>query len=241
VTAISPDFELISSQQVNGDKVPNPLYQRTIADDDKPKKLSWERPLLHCTIKGPNGRLLNIMNIHFKSKLATKASDLMRDGYSWNSAAGWAEGFFVSSMKRVGAALEARVLIDSIFENDPNASIVIAGDFNAKSDEVPIMAVQGRVQETGNEELTSRVMVPLENNIPSSSRHTLFHHGKGEMIDHILASQSLVQCFRAAEIHNEALQDESIAWATDKKYPASDHAPVVAEFDSSLFVAPLTS
>ena len=32
------------------------------------------------------------------------------------------------------------------------------------------------------------------------------------------------------EIHNEALHDESIAFASDVKYPESDHAPFVAAF-----------
>jgi exonuclease III len=35
----------------------------------------------------------------------------------------------------------------------------------------------------------------------------------------------------AAQIHNEVLHDESIAFATDRQYPESDHAPVVATFE----------
>ncbi|MEM9748885.1 MAG: endonuclease, partial [Actinomycetota bacterium] len=33
------------------------------------------------------------------------------------------------------------------------------------------------------------------------------------------------------EIHNEILHDESLAFAGDAKFPESDHAPVVAEFE----------
>ncbi len=50
------------------------------------------------------------------------------------------------------------------------------------------------------------------------------------MIDHVLASRNLLACYRGSEIHNELLHDESIAFATDKLYPESDHAPVLAEF-----------
>jgi len=32
--------------------------------------------------------------------------------YAWKTASGWAEGFFLSSVKRVGQALETRMLID---------------------------------------------------------------------------------------------------------------------------------
>jgi hypothetical protein len=37
--------------------------------------------------------------------------------------------------------------------------------------------------------------------------------------------------YRGSEIHNEILHDESAAFAIDRKYPESDHAPVVATFD----------
>jgi exonuclease III len=50
------------------------------------------------------------------------------------------------------------------------------------------------------------------------------------MLDHILASRSLLAFYRNTEIHNELLHDESAALATDEKFPESDHAPVVAEF-----------
>ena len=36
---------------------------------------------------------------------------------------------------------------------------------------------------------------------------------------------------RGSEIHNEILHDESAAFAIERKYPESDHAPVVATFD----------
>ena len=234
VTAVRPDLTVVSRDQINGDVVPNPFYQRPIAGDDQPKKQTWERPLLHVTLRTPGGVTLHILNVHFKSKLAVEADHLMEDRYTWTSAADWAEGYFLSSIRRVGAALEARVVIDRIFDTDPQAAVLIAGDFNANSDEVPVMALRGRVEETGNGALSHRVMMPLENNVPESSRFTLIHHGKGEMIDHILASRAMVQAFSHAEIHNEMLQDESIAFATDRKFPGSDHAPVVAAFDDIL-------
>lgn len=234
VTLIPEDFQLLEATQINGEFVPNPFYQRTVAGDEVPKRLNWERPLLWTRIASPDGVEMHILNAHFKSKLATPAGDLMEDRYTWKSAAGWAEGFFVSSMKRVGAALEARAVIDFIFEADPQALILLAGDLNAKSDEVPVMALRGRVEDTGNGALGYRVMMPLENNVPESSRYTLFHHGRPEMIDHILASRGFVQAFSHAEIHNEILPDESVAFAGDQKHPESDHAPVVAVFHDDL-------
>ena len=37
--------------------------------------------------------------------------------------------------------------------------------------------------------------------------------------------------YRGSEIHNEILHDESVDFADDQKFPESDHAPVLAEFE----------
>ena len=47
-------------------------------------------------------------------------------------------------------------------------------------------------------------MIPCENNIPDSSRYSLLHLGKGNMLDHIIASRPLLQYFRGAEIRRNA-------------------------------------
>jgi exonuclease III len=51
------------------------------------------------------------------------------------------------------------------------------------------------------------------------------------MLDHMLITRNLLAHHRGSEIHNEILHDESAAFTIDRKYPESDHAPVVATFD----------
>jgi hypothetical protein len=46
----------------------------------------------------------------------------------------------------------------------------------------------------------------------------------------MLITRNLLAHYRGAEIHNEVLHDESVAFGTDVKYPESDHAPMVATF-----------
>ena len=48
---------------------------------------------------------------------------------------------------------------------------------------------------------------------------------------HVLVSRARFAYPRCAEVHNESMHDESSAFATDEKYPESDHAPVVAGFE----------
>lgn len=193
--------------------------------------ITWERPIQHVKIQLPNQTLLDVINLHLKSKNPTAIPGQLENFYTWKTASGWAEGFFLSSVRRVGQALETRVLVDTLFDENPNAQIVVAGDFNADSHEVPVEAILGRTEHTGNGALAGRELIPCEKTIPETARYTLYHQGHKDMLDHLLISKSLLSSYRGSEIHNENLADESIAFATDTKFPQSDHAPVVAEFE----------
>lgn len=94
-----------------------------------------------------------------------------------------------------------------------------------------MLAIRGQVEDTGNGDLAGRVLAPIANSVPEPSRYTLFHHGKGQMLDHMLVTRNLLAFYRGSEIHNELLHDESAAFGEDRKFPESDHAPVVATFD----------
>jgi predicted extracellular nuclease len=222
------------AQIIRDSSGPRPSYQMATADppDTSADLVEWERPLLYTQINVAAGMNLHLITVHLKSKIASDIPGQKLDDYTWKTVSAWAEGSFISSMKRVGQALQARMLIDKIFDNHgPDALIAICGDFNAPADEVPVTAICGPVEETGNPEHGPRLMVPCENNIPETARYTLLHLGKGEMLDHIIVSRPLLRFFRSAEIHNEALPDESGAFRQDVKFPESDHAPVLAEFE----------
>lgn len=218
--------------QFKHDHVIAPRYQKVMADpqETEDKAITWERPILYAKLIMPNNQTLHIINLHLKSRIPTNIAGQKLNSYTWKTASGWAEGYFLSSMKRVGQALETRVLIDKIFDNEEDAHIVVCGDFNADFDNVPVQAICGDVENTGNGQLANRVLVPCERTVPEPSRYSLLHHGKGEMLDHLVVSRSLLAHYKNTEIHNEILHDESIAFAMDSKYPESDHAPIVAEF-----------
>lgn len=193
----------------------------------------WERPILHGKVTLPGNLGLHILNLHLKSKLPTDIPG-QRVGAGpfapYKTASAWAEGSFISSMKRVSQALATRMLLDQLFDAGESL-IAVCGDFNATEDEVPLEAIRGDIEDNDNPALVDRVMIPCERNIPIPGRFSLIHHGIGQMIDHVLVSRGLFAFFRHAEIHNEYVHDESSAFATDEKFPESDHAPVVAEFE----------
>jgi endonuclease/exonuclease/phosphatase family metal-dependent hydrolase len=226
-------FPIVETKMLRDTDGPQPSYQMVTADppDETANAIKWERPMLYTKIDLQNGKFLHLINLHMKSKIATSIPGQKINNFSWKTVSAWAEGSFISSMKRVGQALQARLIIDDLFDiHGEDTMIVVCGDFNAEVDEVPLRAICGEVAETGNPAHVNRLMIPCENNIPKSSRYSLLHLGKGNMLDHIIASRSLITFFRHAEIHNEALSDESGAFRTDAKFPESDHAPVVAEF-----------
>ena len=225
-------FDILSHQQLKNDLIVAPEYRKVTAvpPEEEAKKVEWERPILSAEIKIPGGQVMHILNLHLKSKIPSTVKGQKRGAHTWLSASGWAEGFFISSMKRVGQALEARIHIDQILDNDENALITVCGDLNSDQGNVPVMAIRGEVKQTGNAALANRVLFPCENGVPDSSRYSLLYHGKGQMIDHLLVTRNMLEYYKGTEIHNEMLHDESIAFASDKKYPESDHAPIVAEF-----------
>ncbi|MFC2077199.1 endonuclease/exonuclease/phosphatase family protein [Candidatus Bipolaricaulota bacterium] len=218
--------------QCKNDHIDRLMYRKVTAAPPEPdaKDVTWERPILHAKLSLPELGTLHVINLHLKSRLASTIAGRKVNNYTWESAASWAEGYFLSSIKRVGQALEARILIDGLFEDDPDANIIICGDFNAEPGEVPVEAIAGRVENTGNPDLRSSVLIPCSRAIPESVRFSHLHHGHGNLLDHMLISQSLLTYFRNAEIHNESLHDESLPFTFDTKYPESDHAPFVAEF-----------
>jgi endonuclease/exonuclease/phosphatase family metal-dependent hydrolase len=226
-------YEIVEHHQYKHDHAPAPWYQKVTAEpqEEEAKEVKWERPIQHARIKLDQNRFFQVINLHLKSRLPSNIEGQKLNTFTWKTACGWAEGFFVSSMKRVGQALETRMLIDKLFDEDEDALIVVCGDFNAESDEVPVEAIRGDVENTGNSKLARRVLVPCERTIPEPSRFSMLHIGQGRMIDHLLVSRSLLAYYTGSEIHNELLHDESIAFATDKKYPESDHAPVIAKFE----------
>lgn len=206
-------------------------YRKSTAiPTEEAKGISWERPILHAQVEVPNVGVVHVVNLHLKSRLSSNVKGQKLNKYTWKSAAGWAEGYFLSSIKRVGQALETRVLLDEIFVDTPEANIVVCGDFNAEPGEVPVEAICGRVENTGNPALRHTVMLPCSLAIAESVRFSHLHHGQKNLLDHMIISQSMYAKFNEAHIYNENLHDESLPFASDTKFPESDHAPFVAQF-----------
>jgi endonuclease/exonuclease/phosphatase family metal-dependent hydrolase len=234
-------LDILEGRQIKYFYVSPPSYKTITAiypqpdphaeDHAKAEPIGLERPLLYVKVRLSPTQNIHVIIVHLKSKIPVDIPGQKESQYVWKTASGRAEGSFISSMRRLVQALEVRRLVDALFDEDENALIAVCGDFNAEESEVPLEAIRGDVEDTQNPQLVKRVLVPCEKTIPESSRFSLLHHGKGTMLDHILVSRSLLAFYRGTEIHNELLHDKSTAFVTNKMFPESDHAPVIAEFE----------
>lgn len=225
-------LDVVESRGYLNDLVDRPSYRPTTADPlaGEAMAISWERPILYAAVTLAGGMPLHIVNLHLRAPMPAYIPGQKLDPFVWKSVEGWAEGTFIAEIKRAGQALEARLLIDRLFDADPQAAIVVLGDFNADGREAPLKILRGDVDETGNSALAGRVLTPVELSLPADRRFSVLHFGHALMLDHIMVSRSMLARFRKAEIHNELLTDELVAFFAGRRDADSFHAPVVAEF-----------
>ncbi|HYD69250.1 endonuclease/exonuclease/phosphatase family protein [Azospirillum sp.] len=230
---IASRFPVAASRLHRHDLVPAPLARLVTAKPGKAEHepVTWDRPVLHAEIDLPNGRRLHVFDLHLRAPLAAPVPGQKKGALTWASVGGWGEGFFLASIKRAGQALETRLAVERLFDDDPQALIVVAGDYNAEDRQTPVRLIRGDPDDTGNGHLAGRSLVPLERSLPEERRFSVLHGGQAVMLDHLLVSRQLLGWFRGAEIHNEALGDELVAHATVLHSPESYHAPVVATFE----------
>ncbi len=226
-------FPVLDSGQVRHDIVSPPAYARVTAHPPATgaEMVDWDRAFIWARIDLPGGKPLTVLNLHLRAPRAAWIDGQKVDSKTWRSVPGWAEGYFLAAMKRAGQALEVRLFIDRVMDDDPDAMIAVCGDFNADMYETPVRIIRGDEEDLGNGKLVRRLLVPLERSLPQSQRFSVIHGGRPVMLDHILVSRSLLAWYRTGEIHNEALGDELSTPAVVRGAPSSYHAPVAAEFE----------
>lgn len=219
-------------RQLRHDLVPAARYRPVTARPpaESFEAIEWERPVLQATIELPDGQRLHVFNLHLRAPLASRIEGQKKGPFAWKSVGGWAEGFFLAAVKRIGQACEVRLAVEAIFDREPDALICVCGDCNAEEREMPLRVLQAGMEDTGNAALSARSLVSLERDIPAERRYTVLHGGHRGMLDHVLASRALAARFEEIEVLNAGLGDELVAQTSSRKSPESYHAPLVAAF-----------
>jgi endonuclease/exonuclease/phosphatase family metal-dependent hydrolase len=192
--------------------------------------IGFDRPLLLTEIELPSEGNLDVINVHLRAPRASAVPGEKMDSATWRTTSGWAEGYFISSLKRTAQALELRLLVDEMLDRQSDRLLAVAGDFNAEDHETPLRLVAAAEDDTGNGRLAAQSLLVLDQALPAERRWSVLHGGRREMLDHILASRALYRRFRSIGVHNEGIVDEAIVAAGTGALATSSHAPVVAEF-----------
>ena len=199
------------------------------SEDIPPLDITWERPVLYARLMPPDAPPLHVLNLHLR---APRAAHLEggKQGRGWRSSAAWAEGFFVASQKRAGQALEARLLIEQLFDDDDAAEILVCGDFNCEAHEMPTRLILADAADAGDQAPPGRILTALDQRLAGERRYSMIHGGRRLMLDHILASAPLAGRCTGIDIVNDHLVDGHVA----PDLPLDSlHAPLAATFSGA--------
>jgi endonuclease/exonuclease/phosphatase family metal-dependent hydrolase len=137
-----------------------------------------------------NGRRIVLLGVHFKAKTAPDDPD-----------------------KRLAEAQHTREIADAIAEKDPEAAIVVLGDFNDLPDSPPYLAVAGEAPDVYTDAAASAA---------SGDQWTFDFQGKLELIDHQMSNPLMFERLDPASVKIRHGADVDAA---------SDHAPVMATYE----------
>jgi endonuclease/exonuclease/phosphatase family metal-dependent hydrolase len=196
----------------------------------EPGAVVFDRPLLYARIDLGQSRPLHVLNLHLRAPIPSFLPGTKLKPWAWKSVGSFAEGMFLADLKRAAQALEARLFLETLFAAASDPLIAVAGDFNAKTDELPTQILRASVLDTGNPKLKRNSLLAVEARLPEAKRFSVRHAGLGLMLDHLLVSRALYRGFRGAEILNADLPDELVAFVLGQHPAAGCHAPLVASF-----------
>ena len=220
-------FPIIETRQLHHDLVPAWDWRPPAPEDGgECVRAAFDRPILYARIDAGD-KPLHILNLHLRAPRAAHLPAEKTQG-RWKTSAGWAQGMFLAAQLRQAQALEARLFVELIFDEDPGRAHPrlrrLQRRFLRDADAHPVRRAGGRRLRP----LRARYLERLEARAPVERRHTVIHAGRRVLLDHILASQTLANACARVDILNEGLIDEVTA---PRDVIGSLHAPIAARFE----------
>lgn len=222
---------IVAEHQHLHDLVAPPRVRLTTTPEPRDEHVRWDRPVLEVHVALPDGRPLVVFDTHLRAPLAANIEGQKLAPQVWRTTEGWAEGYLLAAIKRVGQALELRRRIDRLFDDNGDARILVAGDLNAGVTDSAFRILRADIEHTGNPALAARSLVALEERVAEPRRYTLVHRGRRLLLDHLLASAAVARGFVDATIFNDDLPDEYELERAGLEPVGSLHAPLVAELE----------
>ncbi len=96
-------FPIRAQRQVRHEFITAPLVRicTTVPAPPNASEVTWDRPLLHVTLD-VGGKAFEVINLHLRAPRSVMIPGQKENANRWTSVPGWAEGFYISSIKRNG-------------------------------------------------------------------------------------------------------------------------------------------
>ncbi len=190
----------------------------------------FSRPSLEVTWDVP-GFPVTLLVVHWKSKIPSFTPARAECALDpWQSLGDAAEGRLVTEVRRLAQAVQLRKTVDRRLREDPEARVVVLGDFNDTLESEGLRILCGDARSCDSPSLVAKELLPCEAAVSLDRRYTQIYRGRREMLDHILMSRSLLPHFVDARIYNEYLLDAEDPVGLRLYSADSDHAPLAARF-----------
>ncbi len=158
----------------------------------------FARDLLKVRIAASDQQVIDLYVVHLKSK---------RDGKNDPQSRTW----------RLAEATKAREIIEAQLQRDPDAMVMILGDFNDYIDSPPLKTLTKPMGDA-----SEPMLVNLHEGLPKEKAGTYLRGDHaGSIIDFMLASPALARA---------KVQDSAKVIHDEKLTAGSDHAPILATF-----------
>ena len=209
------------------------------------------RGALAVDVEPTAGTRVRLVTLHLKSKLLTFPRQGGGNSFSTNDENLRAEAAGIALLRRTAEAVTVRTSLNGSMEADLDRHTIVLGDFNdgpeAATSQIFLGPTDLDITTPGDDDdvrlynLTDSV--PLRGPdvrifLPEGERFTRVHEGRGEILDQILASRRLIfrdDAFRVDEVRSlvHLIEGQSVTGNPNDRVgeQASDHAPVLAQFD----------
>lgn len=139
--------------------------------------------------------------------------------------------FRFTEIQRKAQVRAIRHFLNSVFEKDPNAYVVVTGDLGdfdfaepGEGPDHPVAILKGLNGEVP--------MTNLANRIPEAARYDYIFQGQGIVVSHTLVSPALLKTFVGADfLHFNTPFPDGMKWDTSTTIRASDRDPLEARFE----------
>jgi hypothetical protein len=135
-----------------------------------------------------------------------------------------------TEVQRKAQAQAVRAYVNALLSVDPNALILLSGDFNdfafaepGEGQDHPLAILRGTAAEIP--------FTAVAESIPAAERFSYIHQGNAQLLDHMLLSPALQTHFRAAQLlHINASFPSALAADPTTYLRCSDHDPLISYF-----------